>query len=139
MTIEIRQLFEGWKAFLQQKSLSPDQLRVAERRLESCSNCQYAKKWKAREIVGWIWDALTNKNKPVKEKKFQGFLCSICSCPLDIKVLSPSSKCSLPNYENKDYPHKERWGYVFFDEAGKLTTPDNVFITVSTSEPESML
>src|SRR6185295_211484 len=123
MTIEMREIFEGWKNFLQQKSLSPDQLRVAEMRLESCSNCVYARKLMVRKVIDWIYDVFTNKNKAVKGKVFSGFYCQVCSCPLDVKVLSPATKCPLPIFEGKQYPHKERWSYVHFNENGKLTTP----------------
>jgi hypothetical protein len=125
---QLQEIFNGWYNWINQENLSQAQKDIAEKRLLSCSNCQYKKERWLKKIIDRVMDITTGKLKPVREKKFSGYKCSICSCPLDKKILSWSTRCPLPYYNNSSYPHPQRWGEVYFED-GVLKSEEAIYHT----------
>lgn len=121
MIDQLSEIYHGWLNWLNQDHLTDDMRRVAKHRLLSCSHCEYSKeRW-----VKKIWDQITGK----KERRFTGYKCEICTCPIDQKSVSWASQCPLPEYNGKSYPQSKRWGKVQFDSNGKLIGSDEVYTT----------
>lgn len=126
---QINQIWEGWSNWLQKENLSDDQKSVAAARLQSCKACQYKQQFRINKII----DEITGR----KEKAIGGFKCSICTCHLTKKVLCFSCECPLPEHRGEKYSHKKRWGKVEMDDKNNLIGGNNVYVTVSTSDPAS--
>jgi len=130
MIDQLSEIYHGWMNWLNHDSLSDDMRRVAKLRLQSCSKCEYSKeRW-----VKKVWDQITGK----KERRFTGYKCEICTCPLDQKSVSWASQCPLPEYDGKLYPQIKRWGKVQFDSEGKVVGGDNVYVTALSTSLESL-
>lgn len=122
MTEQLKEIWNGWATWLDRHNLSDDQRRIVRERLNSCSNCQFAKEMFIKKVIRTFIDIFTNKEKKIKQKVFSGFKCSVCSCPLDQKTLSWDSQCPLPEYKGEKYDHPKRWDRVRFSDDGKLAS-----------------
>lgn len=130
---DLKNILTGWKNVLMKKSLSKDQMMVAELRLQSCSNCEYTdESW-----IGKVIDLLTGKRSKKKEDQELVTKCRLCQCPNAPKSMAWADQCPLPHYKGTTYPHLKRWGSVQFDDHGTLIGETNVYITLPTSSPEA--
>lgn len=129
MIDKLSHIYEGWHNAYFKKDLHPDQQRVAQRRLESCSNCKYSQEYYVRRVIDTIIDKITGREKKIKERIHGGFKCEICGCPLTKKVYAFGDQCPLPKHSGIRYPQAQRWGKASFDGDGKLIGSDEVYIT----------
>lgn len=73
-----KNIYEGWKNYLTDDEVA---CKMAKERSVFCSECQHA---------------VFNKHLiEVKDeiKAVEGYVCSICHCPLSAKLRSPNEKC----------------------------------------------
>ena len=76
--MQLSRIINGWKNYL---SKDEEIETLAKVRVSSCIDCEFKKESK---VFGWVKDEIEEINSTV---------CSLCSCPVAMKVRSINEKC----------------------------------------------
>lgn len=91
----IKNIYTGWRNWLNYDSLSPEIKEMAEKRGAICAQCPHLK---ASTTIRVIERLIAGIKLNVSEPTVSGMKCEICGCGFRQKVLDPNSEC--PYTEN---------------------------------------